>query len=479
MTTTHSSHPAAQVILGIPFNNVTFAEAVEWVHQRILSRKPGYIATANLDFVKLAWEDPELQRILLEADLVVADGFPIVWLSRLFGPALKERVTGSDLVPMLAGMARDKGHSLYLLGGAPGVGEKAAQSLRNNYPGVRIAGQYSPPLADVITMDHPGILMRLEAAKPDILLIAFGAPKQEKFANFHVRTWSIPVSIGVGGTLDFLAGTQIRAPRIVQRLSLEWLWRMMTAPRRLVKRYWADLIFLLTTCGSLLKLRLLPDHPFTAPSEPARGHDPSPDILWASYTSRDIPSLESLFSAAGKRSIALDIMGVPWFSSTELGLLLQLAKTCRHQGCRLILFHTGTRIKRLMSTCRLTDYIDLIDSREEAVRRLSELGKGGRATQSEGNQLVIQTPLELTAANVDEFRVAMQPELDHSPAYSLWVVDLQYTKFMDSSALGLLASWRTLAGKRNTPITIRNAGKVVSMTFHKANVDTWLEKPPL
>jgi anti-anti-sigma regulatory factor len=73
----------------------------------------------------------------------------------------------------------------------------------------------------------------------------------------------------------------------------------------------------------------------------------------------------------------------------------------------------------------------------------------------------------------------MQPELDHSPAYSLWVVDLQYTKFMDSSALGLLASWRTLAGKRNTPITIRNAGKVVSMTFHKANVDTWLEKPPL
>jgi len=475
MNITNSYDPSIQVILGIPFHNVSFPEAVEWVHRRILSRTPGYIATANLDFVKQAWEDPELQRILLEADLVVADGFPIVWLSRLFGPALKERVTGSDLVPMLAKMAAEKGHSLYLLGGAPGVGEKAADSLRKRFPGVRIAGQYSPPLADIITMDHPGILVRLKAANPDILLIAFGAPKQEKFANFNVRNWSIPVSIGVGGTLDFLAGTQTRAPRIIQRLALEWLWRMMTAPRRLAKRYGADLVFLLATCWRLLRLRLSPDHP----AETDVGHTPqeinSPEILWASYAQAAKGNLAPLFLAAETQSIALDLRGISWFSSTELGVLLQLAKTCRGHHHRLVLFNTGTRVKRLLSTCRLVDYIDLVASKPQVHDFLVQLAQGGWAAKVAGNELIIETPRELTAANVQEFKELIEPEFERTPPFSAWIVDLQHTTFLDSRPLGLFAEWRNLAAKRNIALKIRHARNTVAQAFRIANLEHWLD----
>lgn len=470
MDTTAPYEPSVQVILGIPFNNVTFPEAVEWVHRRVVSGTPGYIATANLDFVKLAWEDPELQRILLEADLVVADGFPIVWLSRLFGPVLKERVTGSDLVPMLAEMAAGKGHSLYLLGGAPGVGEKAADSLRKRFPGVRIAGQYSPPLADVISMDHSSILGQLKAANPDILLIAFGAPKQEKFANLHVREWSIPVSIGVGGTLDFLAGTQIRAPRIVQKLALEWLWRMMTAPRRLARRYWADLLFLMSTCWRLLTLRLAPDRQAAAGDH---GMCDGKEVCWAPYTAEP-EGVASLFAMAASRSIALDLRGISWLSSTELGTLLQLAKACRLSRHRLVLVHPGSRVRKLLSTCRLSAYMDLAGSPAEVPAFLTNLSAGGQLCRTRGDQLLIEVPRELTAANVTEFRASIEPELNRKPIVPNWVVDLASTHFIDSSALGLFAAWRKQADRDGANLTLVNARDTVAQTFRIAKREAWL-----
>ena len=270
MSNVYLTPPPTVVILGIPFHNVTFQEAVEWTRARILSRRPGYIATVNIDFVMKAWRDPELQRILLEADLVVADGIPIVWLSGFLGPRLKMRVTGSDLVPMFAEMARASGFSIFNLGGAPGVAEKAAGVLTERYPGLRIAGCYSPPMADVLNMNHADILARIEAANPDLLLVAFGAPKQEKWVNLHVHRWNVPLAIGVGGSLDFLAGTQQRAPRMVQRLALEWLWRMCSDPPRLVNRYLRNITFFLHALVDLTHIRLGPDR-----AQPPVGDNPA------------------------------------------------------------------------------------------------------------------------------------------------------------------------------------------------------------
>lgn len=251
------------MILGIPFCDVSFEDTIEWIRQQVHSRRPSYIATANMDFLMQAWRDPERQRILLEADLVVADGMPIVWLSRTLGHPLRERVTGSDLVPMFAELAARQGFSIFGLGGAPGVAERATARLAERYPGLRIAGCYSPPKADILQMDNTGILARIEDSSPDILLVAFGAPKQEKWVNMHIRRWKVPVSNGIGGSLDFLAGMQKRAPRVIQRLGLEWLWRMLSHPRRLVRRYVANIAFLFRTTCRLLLLRFGPVPPRT------------------------------------------------------------------------------------------------------------------------------------------------------------------------------------------------------------------------
>jgi N-acetylglucosaminyldiphosphoundecaprenol N-acetyl-beta-D-mannosaminyltransferase len=432
------------VVLGIPFDNVTFGEAVDWVRRRIETRKPAYIATANLDFVMQAWRDPELQRILLEADLVVADGAPIVRLSRWFGPPLRQRVTGSDLVPMLARMARENGRSLFLLGGAPGVAEKAAAGLCRREPGLAIAGCHSPPQADLLSMDHAGILARIESAAPDLLLIAFGAPKQEKFANLHVRKWKVPVSIGVGGTLDFLAGAQTRAPRWVQALSLEWLWRMLTNPTRLAGRYAANLAFLVRAGWRLLRLRA--GAPVPSPEAAAEPPNLGPDAAGLVFRSLPDADAAAAFVRAGLletrgRPLAVDLAGADWLSSLDLGALLKLGRDLRARGAALMLLRPGPRAKRLLAESRLTEYFEVFDTPQAARTRVVASGgeaRTGDAFLSADGSATLRLPAELTAANLDAFRaVWAKAAVNGTPARL--TVDFRHARFIDSSGLGFLA----------------------------------------
>lgn len=429
------------VVLGIPFHNVTFAEAVEWIRRRVESRRPAYVATANLDFVMQAWRDPELQRILLEADLVVADGIPIVRLSRRFGPPLKERVTGSDLVPMLARMARENGRSLFLLGGAPGVADEAAKELQRREPGLAIAGCHSPSMADLLSMDHAGILARIEAASPDLLLIAFGAPKQEKFANLHVRKWKVPVAMGVGGTLDFLAGAQVRAPGWVQALSLEWLWRMLTNPRRLAARYGANLVFLLRAGGRLLRLRPGASRPLPAAEPPELG----PEAACVGFRGlADGPAagafVDASLRAAAGRPLAVDLAAVDWLSSLDLGALLLLDRRLRSGGAFLMLLRPGPRVRRLLAESRLADHFQLAATPQEArARVVAAVGEArtGDAIRHADGSATLRLPAELTAANLDAFRARWTRAAAGAPPARI-TVDFRHTTFMDSSALGFL-----------------------------------------
>src|SRR5262249_31220421 len=152
---------------------------------RARSGPPAQIVTSNLDFILQAWLDPEMHRIHFEADLVIADGWPPVGFSRFYGPPLKARVAGSDLVSRLGAIADADGLSLYALGGLPGVAETAMGILREKYPGLRVAGCASPPVARLLEMDHDGTRRALREARPDVLLVAFGAPKQDKWIRMN------------------------------------------------------------------------------------------------------------------------------------------------------------------------------------------------------------------------------------------------------------------------------------------------------
>lgn len=345
------------VLFGVPFHNVTFEEAIQWTIDRVRSGNPGVIATANLDFLVLAQNDPELREVLYEADLVIADGFPPVKLAPFFGPPLKGRVTGSDITPMLAARAEKEGISIYGLGAAEGVAMKAMAVLKGRHPNLKVAGAWSPPYAPLDKMDHAEILRRLAEAKPDILFTAFGAPKQDKFNHMHVKQWNVPVSIGIGGTLDFIAGVQTRAPVWVQKLQCEWLWRWGTDPKRLTKRYLTNIGFMFRAVWLTLQLKLGRNVPATV----------EPFDAPAGVTYHIFQTLEELPENLSG-NVVIDLRNIEMLRSDEIGGLLELSKRAE----KVVLLHAGSKVRKLWEFSKLSGRLPLAASCAAALQNLTQ-----------------------------------------------------------------------------------------------------------
>src|SRR5271154_4150269 len=235
-----SLNTGSVAILGVPIDNVTMQQVLGAVETSIEEGGFHQIATANVDFLINSIHDIELKEILSACFLVLPDGMPLVWASRLMGASLQERVSGADLVPRLVELAAARGYSIFLLGSTEASSEGAENWIRRNHPKARLAGHYCPAFAELDEMDHEEILLQIEAAHPDILLVAFGSPKQEKWLAMHRHRLRVPVCIGVGGSLDLLAGLLPRAPLWMQRSGLEWFFRICLEPARLSLRYARD-----------------------------------------------------------------------------------------------------------------------------------------------------------------------------------------------------------------------------------------------
>ena len=215
-------------ILGVGFDRVALVEAVARIEQRLDRGERTFVITANPEFVMLCRQDREVAAIAEGADLVVPDGTGAVVASRLLGDPLPGRAPGRLLVDRLAALATERRLSLFLLGAGPGIAERAASRLRVRHPDLRIAGTYAGS-AD----DDGDVVPRVIAAAPDILLVAFGMPKQERWiARNLTRLPSLRVAVGIGGSLDYLAGAAKAPPAIVHLIGLEWLWRLAREPQR-------------------------------------------------------------------------------------------------------------------------------------------------------------------------------------------------------------------------------------------------------
>ena len=216
-------------ILGIKVDAVTMAQAVERVTNLICAGKPSIVATANAEMLLRATHDDELKKILNAADLVVPDGAGTVWAAHHLGKFMPERVAGFDLVQELMKIAPAKSWKFFLFGSAPGIADKAKLKAETLYPGIKIVGTRNGYFtAD----DEPEIISQIKNSRADILLAALGVPKQEKWLFAHMNDLKIPVSIGVGGTFDVMAGVVKRAPLWMQKARLEWLFRAMLQPSR-------------------------------------------------------------------------------------------------------------------------------------------------------------------------------------------------------------------------------------------------------
>ncbi|MFC5381884.1 WecB/TagA/CpsF family glycosyltransferase [Aquipuribacter nitratireducens] len=224
----------------LDFDAVTADDVVDRVVADASSGRGGVIVTPNIDIMQQC-RDPEMAEVFRAADLVVADGAPVVLASRLVGDPLPERVTGSGLVPLLSQAAAEQDLSVFLLGAAPGVADRAAERLRDEAPGLDVAGTYCPPLG----YEHdPEELRKIDkavtAVAPDIVFVALGAGKQERLshrlADLLPGTWFL----GCGAALTMVAGEVPRAPGWLQGLGVEWVHRLVMEPRRLARRYLVD-----------------------------------------------------------------------------------------------------------------------------------------------------------------------------------------------------------------------------------------------
>jgi N-acetylglucosaminyldiphosphoundecaprenol N-acetyl-beta-D-mannosaminyltransferase len=233
------------VLLGTPIDDVTLEEAVDVVAGMIATgRATGrthQIATVNVDFVVNAAADDTLRAVMGATDLSIPDGMGVVWGARAIGAPLRERTAGVDLVPALASRAAAAGWRLCLFGGRPGVAERAADVLRAGAPGADLVVVPAPQVEADGTMDE-AVVNELRAVSPDIIGVALGNPKQERWIARYGAAVGAPVCIGIGGTLDFLTGETKRAPAWMQRAGMEWIHRALSEPRRLMGRYAHDLV---------------------------------------------------------------------------------------------------------------------------------------------------------------------------------------------------------------------------------------------
>ena len=223
-------------LLGVRVDRVTQKQAIEHIDALVMQHKESpttlpcqQVVTVNTEFVMMAQHDTVFRNIINHAALAVADGIGIVWATQYIGKPTPERVTGTDTLVELAKLCANKGYQLYLLGAAPGIAEEAATRLQEIAPGLQIAGTYagSPQPAE-----EDVILERVRAAKADVLCVAYGAPAQEIWIARNLSRLPGAVAMGVGGAYDFLSGRQLRAPLPMQRLGLEWLYRLYREPWR-------------------------------------------------------------------------------------------------------------------------------------------------------------------------------------------------------------------------------------------------------
>jgi N-acetylglucosaminyldiphosphoundecaprenol N-acetyl-beta-D-mannosaminyltransferase len=216
-------------ILGIKIHDITLDEVMVLVKSMVTSRKPHHITPINPEMIIASMKNEEFRKVLIQVSLGLPDGIGILIAGRLFGKRIRERVTGVDTVMAIANMANNEGYSIFLLGAAPGIAERASSVLKQKNPGLSIAGTFagSPEV-----QDEDEICSRIQKVKPDILFVAYGAPRQELWIARTMKRLNVPVAMSVGGTFDFIAGVNRRAPRWMQRAGLEWFFRLVQEPSR-------------------------------------------------------------------------------------------------------------------------------------------------------------------------------------------------------------------------------------------------------
>ncbi|MBS3885844.1 MAG: WecB/TagA/CpsF family glycosyltransferase [Dethiobacter sp.] len=219
-------------IFGIPVNALTYQDAVDWVAERVAAGKSSWILAINPEKIMKALADEKLRRLLLQADLFIPDGIGILWAGKVLGKPFPQRVTGVDILVLLVKEAATRGWKIFLLGAPPGISQEVARGWELKYPGLQVVGHHHGYFKEE---EEAQVVSKISAAAPDLLFVAMGSPRQEQFIVNNRAVLGAPVCMGVGGSFDVLSGRKKRAPVWMQRIGLEWSYRLLLEPRRILR----------------------------------------------------------------------------------------------------------------------------------------------------------------------------------------------------------------------------------------------------
>lgn len=459
-------------IAGIPVDNLDRNGVVARLEQFIQEQRFHQVATANTDFLINARYDPELRQILRQCDLVMPDGMPLVWASRLLKTPLPERVTGADIVTDLADLAARKGYTIYMLGGRPEVAQRARQRLEAAYPGLQIVGCVSPPLSPLMAMESDRLLDDIARTRPDILLVAFGNPKQEKWVSLHRDRLVVPVCIGIGGTFDFLAGETTRAPHWMQRSGLEWLYRLSQEPKRLWKRYANDIVYFARfLCAQLWATRGRRSR-MEPTLETERRLDCTIIRARGPLTRHALDRVQALAEEglAAQTHLVFDLHATTDVDNAILGTLVNLWKRAAFVGREVRLAGANARITRILRASQTDEVIALHPTLESA---LKETNASPLAVETETGigRMQIRLCGRAEARCAGQVREALREAAGRTPYLE---VNLQQVTYIDCGMLYALRS--ALQTARNaTPeqCFLVSPGEAVMAVLQREKVETW------
>ena len=345
-------------LLGLPIDIVTMRETVEAVRVAVRERRRLFLSTPNLNFLIACQADDAFRRSVIESDLSVADGMPLVWMSRMLGIPLAERVTGSGLFERLRGDPPPPGDApirVFIFGGPPGAAQAAGERINAASPGMRCVGYETPGFGSVADMSGDDLIQRIEKSGADFLLVALSAQKAQAWIMHNRSRVTVPVICNMGAVVNFEAGTVRRAPVWLQRTGLEWVWRIKEEPM-LWRRYWRDG----KACLRLAILQLLPymvwlrlhrptdrEQPVIQYQHDAQGSHVR--IIGAVPDKMPLALRESIDrSVARSGDLTLDLAAVTYLGPCFAGEMLTLESTFAARGCTLRLVGLTPRIRRLL-----------------------------------------------------------------------------------------------------------------------------------
>jgi len=242
-----------QRLLNTYVNNVDMSETIDYIEEMIASKKNSYVVAINVDVVMKIEQDSYLNKIINDANMVLVDGKPLIWISKIYKTPVKAKVSGSDLIPLLFENAEKKNHTIYIIGGRDGIAEQAKEKLEEKHPNIKIVGTYAPSFGfEKDEAEINKINAMISELHPDLLIACFGCPKQEKWIYENYMRYNAKVSVCAGATVDFLAGNVKRSPKWMSEHGLEWFFRFLQEPKRLFKRYFIDDVKIL---GLIFKYR--------------------------------------------------------------------------------------------------------------------------------------------------------------------------------------------------------------------------------